>query len=121
SSQVGAPAKFALKSVPCTSAPETGVTPSAWNTRAVIAAGTASQVPPEGGFGSRSRIVRFHAGPLAASWPSRVDAAGVPGDIAGGPLLVSVSTSGPTIVMGGVVPGRPGCWLIGLPFVMSNV
>src|SRR5262245_598417 len=105
SSHVGAPANTAVKSVFCTSGGETGVVPSAWNTRAVIALGGALLVPPVPPFGSRSRTDRFHAGPVPASCTSSVNVPGVPGLIDAGPPFVSVTVSGPTIVIGGELPG----------------
>ena len=51
--QAGSPLKATEKSVPSTSAAETGVVPSVSNTRAVTWVGAASQVPPDAPFGNQ--------------------------------------------------------------------
>src|SRR5262249_41002175 len=91
SSQVGAAAKLTEKSLPGTSGPlpTTGVTPSAWKICALIIWGAEEHMPPVGLlFGSRSRIVAFHASVGPAFWTLRPNCAGCPGLIVAGPVFV---------------------------------
>jgi hypothetical protein len=118
--QLGTPFQETEKSVPATSAGETGVTPSAWNTRAVTAVGALSHVPPCAVSGRWSVIVRFHAGVVVRLWTLRVNVSGVPRIIRTGPDFSSVM-SGSTIVIGAVVPGPPGRWLTGFASTRSYV
>ncbi len=87
--------------------PGTGVTPSAAKTWALITAGVVSHIPPLAPSGSRSRIVAFQASLLPLFRMSRVKFPRSPRFMVAGPVLVSTS-SGPAMVMGGVMPDSPG-------------
>src|SRR6266849_3520234 len=80
------------KSVPGTRGPlpGTGVTPSAWKTRALSIWGVKEHMPPVGlALGSRSRIVAFHASLTPVFWMLRPNCPNCPGLIVAGPDLVN--------------------------------
>ena len=79
------------KSVPGTRGPLTGVTPSAWKSCALSIWGVAEHMPPVGVlFGSRSRIVAFHASLVPLFRISKPNCAGCPTTIVAGPDPMSL-------------------------------
>ena len=114
--QFGSPAKLTAKSVFSASAGPAGVTPSASNSCAVIAAGAASHIPPSAGFGSRSVIVVFQAGESPTLCTFRVKVSGKPTRMLIGPAF-SIVRSGSTTVIGPLVPGSPGLSVAASPSV----
>ena len=119
--QSGVPVKLTAKSVPSDSGPETAVVPSASKTCAVHWVGAASHMPPCAPSGSWSVITTPQAVPADGLARSSVK---VPISVtfsAAGPDLPRISWSGPTMVIGPVVPGPPGRSVPGLPLVQSKV
>src|ERR1700704_4706681 len=81
------------KSVPGTRGPlpGTGVMPFAWKTCALSIWGVEEHMPPVGLlWGSRSRIVAFHASLTPVFWTSRPNSPDCPRLIVAGPDLVRV-------------------------------
>src|SRR5215472_5192797 len=88
--------------------PGTGVTPSAWNTRAETICGVAVHMPPVAPVGSLSTIVAFQASAVPVFCTLRLNCPSCPRFIVGGPPLVRVSAGGVAMVSGGETPGIPG-------------
>src|SRR5580700_9169213 len=79
------------KSVPGTRGPlpGTGVTPFAWKTCALSIWGVKEHIPPVGVWGSRSRIVAFHASLDPVFWTLKPNCPHCPRLIVAGPDLVN--------------------------------
>ena len=92
--------------------PDTAVTPSAWKTCAVTWRRRGVAHAARGGVRQHGRVIESpQAVPVLGLWTSSVNVAGVPMLIVRRTALLERSArSGPTIVIGGVVPGAPGRW-----------
>src|SRR5512144_157493 len=118
--QVGAPAKPTAKSVPLTRLAETGVVPSAWNTRAVMLVGAAAHMPPVGAvvtLGRRSVSTVFQAVPAPVFCTFSVNVPAAPRRKVAGPLFCNVRL-GATMVIAPLVPGAPLTRLASLPLML---
>src|SRR5499427_8489012 len=111
------------KSVPGSSGPPTGVTPSAWRSCALRMWGGGAPLPPVGLlFGSRSRIVAFHASLVPLFRISKPNCPGCPTVIVAGPDLVNTRLGDAMVSGGDETPCSPGSgkWKVP-PMVVPNV
>src|SRR5262249_59080115 len=87
----------------------TGVTPSAWKSCALSIWGVAEHMPPVGLlFGSRSRIVAFHASLVPLFRISKPNCPGSPTAIVAGPDLVNTRLGAAMVSGGDETPRSPG-------------
>src|SRR5262245_36185897 len=110
--QAGAAAKLTVKSLPFVSGAETGVTPSAWKTPAVMLVGAVPHIPPAAGgarLGRMSVMVVCHAVLPPVFCTFRVKVPGARALMVAGPLFCMVK-AGPTMVMAPLAPGAPLAW-----------